>query len=184
MYKKSTNQENNTRIRNQKGFRAISSFLNNETRRVTEKRGFTITKILTHWEEIVGYDIASIAIPVKVSSQKRNLGATLTVLCLGANGPILQTMLPKIRNSVNSVYGYSAINRVRVTQTDSLENLDIKNQKAKDKKPVLDKKLHLKIENSSNVIVKPISSSDLREALQNLGKNVLSKKVFEGSSNG
>jgi hypothetical protein len=93
-------------------------------------------------------------------------------------------MLPKIRNSVNSVYGYSAINRVRVTQTDSLENLDIKNQKATDKKPVLDKKLHLKIENSSNVIVKPISSSDLREALQNLGKNVLSKKVFEGSSNG
>ena len=51
-------------------------------------------------------------------------------------------------------------------------------KKAKNKKPESDKKLHLKIENSSNVIVKPISSPDLREALQNLGKNVLFKKVF------
>ena len=178
MYKKSENQENDKRIRNQKGFRAISSFLNNETKRVTEKRGFTITKILTHWEEIVGHEIASIAIPVKVTSQKSNLGATLTVLCLGANGPILQTMLPQIRDSVNSVYGYNAINRVRVTQTDSLENLDVKNLETNDKKPVLDKKLHLKIENSSNAIVKSISNHNLREALQDLGKNVLSKKVF------
>ena len=178
MYKKSENQENNKRIRNQKGFRAISSILNNETKRVTEKRGFTITKILTHWEEIVGHEIASIAIPVKVTSQKSYLGATLTVLCLGANGPILQTMLPQIRDSVNSVYGYSAINRVRVTQTDSLENLDIKNSETNGKKPVLNKNLHLKIEYSSNEIVKSISSHNLRAALQNLGKNVLSKEVF------
>ena len=161
--------------KNSYGFRIVSSFLENETKRVTETRGFTIAKVLTHWEEIVGSRISTIAIPVKVGHQARGLGSTLTILCVGAHAPMLQTMLPEIRDKVNSVYGYSAISRVRITQTDSLENLDVRGRHKEKRKAVKKQKNDLEVEEFSNLIVKPIRDQNLRKALQNLGKNVLLK---------
>ena len=161
--------------KNSYGFRAVSSFLGNETKRVTETRGFTIAKVLTHWEEIVGSKISTIAIPVKVGHEARGLGSTLTILCVGAHAPMLQTMLPEIRDKVNSVYGYSAISRVRITQTDSLENLDVRDYRKEEENTIKEQKNDIEIEEFSNSIVRPIRDQTLRKALQNLGKNVLLK---------
>ena len=175
MKKKFKTERDERKLNKSYGFKMVSSFLKNETKKVTETRGFTVTKVLTHWEEIVGSRIASISIPVKVGHQTRALGSTLTILCLGAHAPMLQMMLPEIRDKVNSVYGYSAISRVLITQTDSLENLDIRVHDKKKEETVKDKENYLKVEKSSSLIVKPIRDQDLRKALQNLGKNVLLK---------
>ena len=90
-----------------------------QIRKAGEARGFAVSRLLTHWPEVVGEDIARLCRPVKVGFGRAGLGATLTLLARGAAGPILQAQLPAIRERVNACYGYHAIGQIRITQTAS-----------------------------------------------------------------
>ncbi|MEM7597639.1 MAG: DUF721 domain-containing protein [Pseudomonadota bacterium] len=100
-----------------KGFKRSGTVLSQRIRKATETRGFAVSRVLTHWAEIVGEDIAAIARPVEVSYGRQGLGATLTVLTTGAQAPMLEMQKETLREKVNAAYGYNAIARVRLTQT-------------------------------------------------------------------
>lgn len=102
-----------------KGFKRTSSLLQTQIRKTSETRGFAQSRLLTHWTEIVGEDIAAISRPVEVKYGRSGFGATLTLLTTGAHAPMLEMQKEKLRDKVNAVYGYNAISRVRVTQTAS-----------------------------------------------------------------
>lgn len=76
-----------------------------------------MSRLLTHWAEVVGEDVARLALPVKVSYPRDGFGATLTVLTTGASAPLVQMQAPAIRDRVNACYGYNAIARITITQT-------------------------------------------------------------------
>ena len=103
--------------RRRRGFEAASGLLRDQIRAAGESRGFAVSRLLTHWPEIVGQEVAAMARPVKVSYSKGGFGATLILLTTGASGAILQMQLPVIREKVNACYGYNAISRISVTQT-------------------------------------------------------------------
>jgi len=103
--------------RRRRGFERASGLMQGQIRRIGESRGFAVSRLLTHWADIVGAEVAATALPVKVSYSKGGFGGTLTLLTTGAQAPMLQADLPKIRDRVNAVYGYSAIARIRITQT-------------------------------------------------------------------
>ncbi len=100
-----------------RGFEPAAGLLKDRIRSVGESRGFAVSRLLTHWAEVVGDEIAAMALPVKVGYGREGLGATLTLLTTGASAPLLQMQLPKIREKVNACYGYNAISRVVITQT-------------------------------------------------------------------
>ena len=100
-----------------KGFKQAASLITKRVKVASEKRGFAQTRLLTHWEEVAGKGIARIAQPIKVSYKKKGLGATLTLICNGANGPFVAMEKEQIRARVNSVYGYNAITEIKITQT-------------------------------------------------------------------
>lgn len=100
-----------------RGLEPAGALLRDQFRTAAEKRGFAVARLLTHWEEIVGEDIARIAQPVKVGYGREGLGATLTLLTTGAAAPLLQMQIPRIRERVNGCYGYNAIARITITQT-------------------------------------------------------------------
>lgn len=100
-----------------KGFARTSSLLTKRIRQASESRGFAESRVLTHWVEIVGADVAAMARPVKVSYGRGSFGATLTVLTTGAQAPMLEMQKEQIRARVNAVYGYNAISRITITQT-------------------------------------------------------------------
>jgi hypothetical protein len=102
---------------NNKGFTRAASFMSHSIRSVSEQRGFAQSRILTHWEELVGADIAAMARPVKVSYSKGGFGGTLVILTTGAQAPLVEMQKETIRARVNSSYGYNAISRVSITQT-------------------------------------------------------------------
>ncbi|MCV2867544.1 DUF721 domain-containing protein [Defluviimonas sp. WL0002] len=106
-----------TSHRRRRGFETAGSLLSGKIRKLGEARGFAVSRLLTHWAEIVGQDVAAIALPVKISYPRDGFGATLTVLTTGASAPLLQMQLPAIREKVNACYGYNAISRVAITQT-------------------------------------------------------------------
>ncbi len=103
--------------RRMRGFEQTAGLLKERIRSAGETRGFAVTRLLTQWPEIVGPEIAAMAVPVKVGYSRDGMGATLTLLTTGARAPMLEMQKPKIVEKVNACYGYSAISRVVITQT-------------------------------------------------------------------
>ncbi len=103
--------------RYRKSARRVSALVERDIRRLGEKRGFSETRLLTHWPDIAGPEVAGICRPVKIGFSRNGFGAVLTLLTTGAQAPMLQMRLPELRERVNACYGYAAISRIDITQT-------------------------------------------------------------------
>lgn len=160
--------------RKARGFLRTGGLLQRNIRGATEKRGFVETRLLTHWAEFVGEATAAVARPVKVGYGREGFGATLTILCNGANAPMLQAELPKIKDRVNACYGYAAISQIRITQTAAIgfgeEQAAFTPQKPKEKRPATP---HEKQVVGQTVSV--VSDDSLRQALETLGENIVTR---------
>ena len=161
-------------LRRMRGFERTSGLLQSHIRRVGESRGFAVSRLLTHWAEIVGEETASSALPVKVSYGHGGIGATLTVLTTAAQAPMLQAELPRIREKVNACYGYAAISRIRITQTapSGFAEGQVAFAPALAPKPA---KADPKAASFARAAAQDIADRDLRYALEILGQNVLSR---------
>jgi hypothetical protein len=102
--------------RRKRGFETAGALLAGAIKAPAEKRGFADAKLLTHWPEIVGEDLAAIARPVKIT-YGRGFGGTLVLLTTGANAPVLDMQKDQIMERVNATYGYRAVAHVHITQT-------------------------------------------------------------------
>ena len=161
------------RARRRRGFERASGLMQSRIRIASEKRGFAVARLLTHWEEIVGADTAAIARPVKISYAQGGFGATLTLLTTGAHAPMLQAELPKIKERVNACYGHSAINHIRLTQTAPTgfaEGQASFTHAPKQPKPPRPEDLA-----AARSLSEGTQDGSLREALERLGQNVLSR---------
>lgn len=158
-----------------KGFKRTGSVLSAQICRTSETRGFAVSKVLTHWIEIAGEDIAAIARPVEITYGHKGLGATLTVLTTGAQAPMLEMQKEGLRARVNAVYGYNAISRLRITQTAATGfaegQADFSYASRKTQKPAPSAETCRAAQDAA----RPIANDDLRLALEQLGRNVLTK---------
>ncbi|MEN8892627.1 DUF721 domain-containing protein [Planktotalea arctica] len=157
-----------------KGFARTSSLLTQRIRKASESRGFAQSRLLTHWEEVIGADTAAIARPVNVSYGRQGFGATLTILTTGANAPMVEMQKEQIRAKVNAVYGYNAISRVRITQTAPTgfaEGRAVFERAVTPKKPEASDAIKQAAAQSAG----GVQSNDLRVALERLAQNVLLK---------
>jgi len=170
-------KESKTHTRRKRGFERTASLLSARIRKTSETRGFAVTRVLTHWTEIVGEATASIARPVDISYGRGGLGATLTVLTTGAQAPMLEMQKEMLREKVNSVYGYNAIARIRITQTAATgfaegqaEFKPAPNQAAKPDTQTC--AYAAKVTGS-------VEDDNLRNALESLARNVLMKQKHQ-----
>ncbi|MEQ9258421.1 MAG: DUF721 domain-containing protein [Roseovarius sp.] len=158
-----------------KGFRRSGSLLSAQIRKATETRGFAVSRVLTHWAEIVGAELAAISRPVEVSYGRQNLGATLTVLTTGAQAPMLEMQKETIREKVNAAYGYNAISRVRITQTAATGFAEGQVQFSPAPAATSRTKPDPQTERAAQAAVAPVADESLRRALEALGQTVLSR---------
>lgn len=160
--------------RTARGFQQTGGLLQQRIRKATEKRGFVETRLLTHWREFVGDDLAAIARPVKVGYGRQGFGATLTLLVNGAHAPMVQAELPKIKDRVNACYGYAAISAIRLTQTSETGFAEAQASFSA-KKPV--PKLNADPQKTKAVErqLASVESETLRSALAALGQNILTR---------
>lgn len=103
-------------FRRKRGFERASNLVAGRVRTASETRGFAVSRLLTHWNDIVGADLCGMARPVDITYGK-SFGATLTLLVKGAEAPMVEMQKEAIRERVNACYGYAAIQKVRLTQT-------------------------------------------------------------------
>lgn len=157
--------------RRARGFTRTGGLLSRAIQKAGESRGFSEMRLLTHWSEIVGEDVARIARPVKVGYARNGMGATLTVLTSGANAPLVQMQLPRIRERVNATYGYNAISRIRITQTAPTAGFAEPATDFVRDAPKLSETDTARVRTS----VAGVADDTLKSALERLGQNVLSK---------
>lgn len=162
-----------------KGFKQAASLIAKRVREASETRGFAQVRLLTHWEEVAGKDTAKIAQPVKVSYNKKGLGATLTLICNGANATFVEMEKEQIRIRVNSVYGYNAITEIKITQTAAMGFSEA--QAIFEDSPTLNNPSHLPAASratreAAQEMVASVCNAEFSRALEALAKNVLSKQ--------
>ncbi|MBJ3763216.1 DUF721 domain-containing protein [Maribius pontilimi] len=155
-----------------KGFQRTSTLIEKQIRRAGETRGFAVSRLLTHWAEIVGPDMAAVARPVNVSYARRSMGATLTVLTTGAQAPMLEMQKAKLRDRVNACYGYQAISDIRLTQTAPTGFAEGAAQFGHAPRPAARQPDPATLQ-AARQSAAPVSDPDLRAALERLGANVL-----------
>ena len=159
--------------RHMKGFAPTAKFVSADIRKAGEKRGFAETRVLTHWAEIVGDEVAAISRPVDVRFSRGAFGATLRVLTTGANAPMLQMQEPQLRERINAVYGYAAIQRIQFTQTAptgfSEGQADFNHAPKRRPTPG---PAHL---STAAALAEGVSDPGLKAALSRLGANVIHK---------
>jgi hypothetical protein len=89
-----------------------------------KRHGFASTEIVTHWEDIVGAEIAKHCEPIKITwPRKGDLGdaeapepATLVLRCQGPAAIEIQHLAGVIVERVNRFLGWRAIDRVALRQ--------------------------------------------------------------------
>ena len=160
--------------RRMRGFEATATFVRDPIRAVGESRGFAVTRLLTHWAEVAGDDLAAVTRPVKVGYGRDGLGATLTILVRGAHAQMVEMQKEKLREKVNAIYGYAAISRVILTQTAPIGFAEGQAEftPAPKAPPPLAPVVQAQAAETAAVIGDP----GLRAALEALGQNILTRR--------
>jgi hypothetical protein len=127
-----------------------------------------VSRLLTHWAEIAGEDLARITQPVEIN-YGQGFGATLTLLAPGAHAPMIEMQRERLREKVNACYGYNAISRIRITQTARSgfpESHPAIARKSPETPPEVAEAAHRTVEG--------VADDTLRAALEALGRKILS----------
>lgn len=170
-----------TPSRRMRGFEPAFGLMTAPVRAAGEKRGFAVAKLLTHWTDVVGEDIARATRPVKIGYGREGFGATLTLLTTGAMAPMIEMQREQIRTRVNAIYGYNAISRVILTQTAAIGFAEGQAEFTPAPKAATPPDPAIRAQASATAA--PIHDAGLRAALESLAENILKKaKSKEGKA--
>lgn len=155
------------------GFVRPAALIEPHLRRAGEKRGFAVARLLTHWSEHVGPEIAAMTRPVKVGYGRRGFGATLTLLVRGADAPVVEAERERIRERVNAAYGYNAVARIHITQI--APEAGMPPGMAEAPAPWAPPQPAPAVAEQARALSAAVHDDDLRQALEALARNVLSR---------
>lgn len=163
-----------------RGFEPVASLTERTIRDIAGQRGFAVARLLTHWPDIVGEDIAKLCKPVKMSHRQK-FGATLVLLSTGPYAPMIEMQLPAIREKVNACFGYNAVARISITQTAST---GFSGGRAEfgpaEAKPLTPSPPRPEIVRQARQAVTGISDPAFRASLENLASQILSRLDKDG----
>lgn len=162
--------------RRMRGFEAASTLLAPRIREAGEARGFAVARLLTHWPEVVGPDLAAMTRPVRITHARGGFGATLVLLTTGARAPMVEMSAPLIREKVNACYGFNAVARVLVTQTAPTGFAEGQAVFAPAPKPRPDPALEARRQQAATDMTSGFADADLRAALTRLAVNLMTRQ--------
>jgi hypothetical protein len=162
--------------RRQRGFEPAFGLMKDPVRAVGEARGFAVARLLTHWAEVAGRDLAAKTRPVKISygrGEGNGFGATLTLLVKSTEAPMVQMALPWLKDRVNAVYGYAAISHIHLTQTAPIGFAEGQAEFTPAPKPV--KATDPVLAAMAETAAAGVEDQGLRSALVELAQNILTR---------
>jgi hypothetical protein len=156
-----------------RGFEPAFGLMKDAVRSAGETRGFAVARLLTHWAEVAGEDMARKTRPVKIGYGKGGMGATLTLLVKAPEAPMVQMALPALKERVNAVYGYAAISHIHLTQTAATGFAE--GQAEFTPAPKAEKPADPAATAKAQAVAEGVTDPNLRLALEQLAQNILTR---------
>ncbi len=158
-----------------RGFEPACGLMKDSVRVAGESRGFAVARLLTHWAEVAGEELAQKTRPVKIGYGKGGMGATLTLLVKAAEAPMVQMALPVLKARVNAVYGYAAVSHIHLTQTAATGFAEGQAEFAS--APKTAPKPEPAVQAEAQATAEGVSDPGLRTALEQLAQNILTRRA-------
>ena len=154
--------------RRKKGLRAVAAETDRVTGPIRRKRGLAEMALISEWPDIIGAALAAECLPLRVAQGADGTGGTLHIRVSGALALELQHLQPQVIDRINGYFGYRAIARI------ALQQGPIRVRKPKALAPVTPPS----DEDAAALAAQldTIDDDDLRQALETLGRGVLSRK--------
>jgi hypothetical protein len=160
-----------------RGARAVGDLLGDVLSPAARRRGFASVDIIAHWAEIVGPAYADVTQPERLLWSRRLedggedgfVPATLVVRCEGPRALLLQHELPVLVERINAMFGYAAVDRIRIVQRPIA-------RPAVQRAPRL-RALSIAEERRIALAVEGIEDEGLRAALERLGRGLIGRKA-------
>ena len=130
------------------------------TENIVEKNLSRFSSIQNHiffnWSHIAG-QYSDITIPCKIKfGRKKNIDGQITIKVQNGFGLEIQHAIPFLLDQINARFGFKAISKIKIIQTEIQNNFEIKKEPIK-------RALENSLENlESNIL----SNSDLKSAMQ------------------
>ncbi len=154
-----------------RGFVRAAGLIEPQMRTAAARRGFAQARLRALWPEIAGPEFAAICAPVKLARARGPAGGLLTVAVTGAHAPQLQMLLPLLRERVNAALGAGSVGRIQLTQAaHGFAEAQAAYAAVSGEAPHREADLG-EVRGS----LSSIGDGDLREALETLARNVLSR---------
>jgi Uncharacterized protein conserved in bacteria len=168
-------QAQSPKERRRRGFTRAAQLAAPRIRAAGEGRGFAVARLLTHWEEVAGPELAAMARPLELRYGREGFGATLSLATTGAFAPLVEMGREALRARVNACYGYAAVSRIRLVQV-APEVL------ARPLGPATPKAPAPELVARATGLAGNVQDTDLRAALADLGANILSRREKNGEN--
>ena len=151
------------------GLRMLGATVPKLTDKALRKRGFLESAIVHRWASIVGEAVAGWCAPDRVAFPRdKRAGAILHLVVPGARALELQHLEPVLLERINTVFGYDAVERIAIRQGPLPEP----RRKPRPEPRPLDRHEEDWVADQ----VAGFADQDLKNALQALGRAVLSRK--------
>lgn len=158
-------------VRRARGFEPSSVFVQDRLRTIAEKRGFTTTKVLTAWAEVVGSSLAEICEPDIITFNRGAMLGKLRILTTSARAAELQMHAPKIIERVNATHGFRAIDEIVIRKVSAKRLAKNPVPGPAPKNPEIERRATEFAEDA----VCEVTDPDLRHHLSQLGKRIYSE---------
>ena len=150
-----------------RGFVRAGGLIEPQMRTAAAKRGFAHARLRALWPEIAGPEFAAICAPLRLARARGPAGGLLTVAVSGAHAPQLQMLVPLLRERVNAALGPGTVGRIQLTH--AAHGFAEPPARFHAQPPAPPELGEVAGELSS------IGDGDLRDALETLARNVLSR---------
>ncbi len=107
----------NPNIRRNRSARPLADLVAPGLAEVCGRVGFSVVEVVTHWDEIVGVDLAPHSLPLKLQWPREEGGAaTLVVRVAGAYAIEMQYAAPVVLERINTYFGWRCVGRLALRQ--------------------------------------------------------------------
>jgi hypothetical protein len=156
--------------RKARGFLQAGGLIGQQMRTAQARRGFAQARLQTLWPDIVGHEIAALCAPEALAAARGPSGGLLKLAVSGAHAPQVQMMLPTIRDRINAALGPGTVGRIQLIHSHpraEAGSRDRKNFRQVTPAPALPGEV--------SDTLSSIGDEELRDALNTLARNVLSR---------
>lgn len=156
------------------GFRLASESIKRISNKTFDKKFVILGRIISHWPDIVGKDIAANAVPVKLNYRKKGRGksaefkAILDIACSSAQAAKLQYRIDLIIEKLHHTIGRDLISGIRFVHLPAnMQHTHTKKLRKRTKPLTSEQK------NTLSHVLKNIEDEELHNKLKSLGTSML-----------